>query len=58
MTLQEEKLSEDGVWDQALFESAKSSVIFEVIERERSIGDVVIQSLLSYFKHVPQDYNR
>ncbi|XP_012262723.1 uncharacterized protein C05D11.1-like [Athalia rosae] len=45
-------------WEQALFESAKSSLIFEIIEREKSVGDMVAQSLLSYFKNVPHDYNR
>ncbi|PNF33802.1 Uncharacterized protein C05D11.1 [Cryptotermes secundus] len=45
-------------WDQNLFESAKSSLIFEIIEREKSVGDIVTQSLLSYFKRVDHDYNR
>lgn len=45
-------------WEQALFESAKSSLIFEIIEREKSVGDMVSQSLLSYFKNVSHDYNR
>lgn len=45
-------------WEQALFDSAKSSLIFEIIEREKSVGDMVSQSLLSYFKNVSHDYNR
>ncbi|XP_069695441.1 uncharacterized protein C05D11.1-like [Periplaneta americana] len=52
------QLTEGAKWDQTLFESAKSSLIFEIIEREKSIGDVVTQSLLSYFKGVDHDYNR
>ncbi|XP_046675798.1 uncharacterized protein LOC124364398 isoform X3 [Homalodisca vitripennis] len=55
---QEEKLTDDVTWEQSLFDSAKSSLIYEIIEREKSIGDVVAQSLLSYFKHVDHDYNR
>lgn len=46
------------MWEESLFDSAKSSLIFEIIEREKSIGDVVAQSLLSYFKQVDHDYNR
>ncbi|XP_046995924.1 uncharacterized protein C05D11.1-like isoform X1 [Schistocerca americana] len=51
-------LGKDVKWDQTLFDSAKSSLIFEIIEREKSVGDVVTQSLLSYFKGVDQNYNR
>ncbi|XP_054283976.1 uncharacterized protein C05D11.1-like [Macrosteles quadrilineatus] len=54
----DEKLADDVTWEDSLFESAKSSLIFEIIEREKSIGDVVAQSLLSYFKHVDHNYNR
>ena len=55
---QNAQLNEGAKWDHTLFESAKSSLIFEIIEREKSIGDVVTQSLLSYFKGVDHDYNR
>jgi hypothetical protein len=51
-------LKPDTVWDPTLFDSAKTSLIFEIIEREKSIGDVVAQSLLTYFKHVSHDYNK
>lgn len=47
-----------GTWDQTLLESAKSSLIFEIIENEKSIGHVVEQSLVSYFKKVDYSYNR
>lgn len=48
----------EAVWDETLFESAKSSLIFEIIEREKSIGDVVSQALLNSFKGVPSIYNQ
>ncbi|KAI5704049.1 hypothetical protein M8J75_001491 [Diaphorina citri] len=54
----ESHLKPDTVWDPTLFDSAKTSLIFEIIEREKSIGDVVAQSLLTYFKHVSHDYNK
>lgn len=41
-----------------MYDSAKSSLIFEIVEREKSVGDTVSQSLLSYFKNVSNDYNR
>ena len=45
-------------WDSTLLESAKSSLIFELIEKEKSLGDAVQQSLLSTFKGTSADYNR
>jgi len=45
-------------WDETLFESAKSSLIFELIEKEKSLGEVVQESLLSSFKGVDREYNR
>ena len=45
-------------WDSTLLESAKSSLIFELIEKEKSLGDAVQQSLLSSFKGTSPDYNR
>lgn len=54
----EGRLGENVIWDTTLFESAKSSLIFEIVHREKCIGDVVGQSLLSYFKGVGHDYNR
>lgn len=45
-------------WDDTLLESARSSLIFEIIEREAVVADVVQQSLLSYFRRVPHSYNK
>lgn len=45
-------------WDENLMASAKSSLVFEIIQREQNIGDVVAQSMLSYFKGVGPDYNK
>lgn len=45
-------------WDKTLLESAKSSLIFEIIENEKTIGHVVEQSLISYFKNVDYSHNR
>ncbi|XP_073987977.1 uncharacterized protein C05D11.1-like [Rhodnius prolixus] len=54
----ENQLGKDVVWEETLFESAKSSLIYEIVHREKCIGDVVAQSLLSNFKGVSHDYNR
>lgn len=54
----ETHLKESTDWDQTLFESAKTSLAFEIIDREKSIGDCVAQSLLSYFTRVSPDYNK
>ncbi|XP_064101551.1 uncharacterized protein C05D11.1-like [Macrobrachium nipponense] len=45
-------------WEMNLLESARSSLIYEVIEREAVVAGVVQQSLLSYFRRVPHSYNK
>lgn len=45
-------------WDTTLLESAKSSLIYEIIEEEKNIGNVVNLSLLSYFQGVDFKFNR
>lgn len=54
----EAQLRPDAVWDETLLASAKSSLIFEIIERERSVGDLVVQALLGSFKQVSVEYNQ
>lgn len=39
-------------------ETAKSSLTFEIIEEEKTVGDVSEQSLLSYYRDVTQTYNK
>lgn len=39
-------------------ESAKSSLTFEVIEKETTVCDVSNQSLLAYLAEVPHSYNK
>lgn len=51
-------MQEDAKWDPTLMESARSSLIFEIIAREKSIGNVVTQSFLSSFKQVSAGYNQ
>ncbi|XP_033325130.2 uncharacterized protein C05D11.1 [Megalopta genalis] len=48
----------ENKWEKLLFESAKSSLIFQIIEKEQSVGDLVEHSLLSYFKKVPHNYSQ
>ena len=44
--------------DESLFESAKPSLIFELIEKEKTIGDVVYQSLVGFFKQTDGKYKQ
>lgn len=55
---QEKQLQPDAEWDSTLLESARSSLIFEIIAREKSIGNVVVQSFLASFKQVSVGYNQ
>ncbi|XP_058458892.1 uncharacterized protein C05D11.1-like [Malaya genurostris] len=57
-SITEKQLHNDAEWDSTLLESARSSLIFEIIAREKSIGNVVIQSFLSSFKQVSAGYNQ
>ncbi|XP_053684394.1 uncharacterized protein C05D11.1-like [Sabethes cyaneus] len=57
-SITEKQLLEDAKWDPTLLESARSSLIFEIIAREKSIGNVVTQSFLSSFKQVSAGYNQ
>ncbi|EAT39319.1 AAEL008862-PA [Aedes aegypti] len=57
-SITEKQLQPDAEWDSTLLESARSSLIFEIIAREKSIGNVVEQSFLSSFKQVSVGYNQ
>ncbi|XP_055534540.1 uncharacterized protein C05D11.1-like [Wyeomyia smithii] len=57
-SITEKQLQENAKWDPTLLESARSSLIFEIIAREKSIGNVVTQSFLSSFKEVSAGYNQ
>ena len=48
----------DSEFSEVEFESARSSLIFEIIEEEKTIGDVAYQSMLSYFREVGHDFNK
>ncbi|XP_971907.2 uncharacterized protein C05D11.1-like [Tribolium castaneum] len=45
-------------WDTNLIDSARSSLIFELIEKEKTIGSVIGLSVISYFQQVDFTYNR
>ena len=45
-------------WEDDLLESAKSSLIYEVIDREAQISNVMQQSLFAYYREVPPSYNK
>lgn len=53
-----QKQIESKTWDNTLLEAAKSSLIFEIIEEEKTIGNVVDLSVTSYFQGVDYKHNR
>jgi Zn-dependent M16 (insulinase) family peptidase len=56
--IMEAQLEDNSEFDKALMESARSSLIFEVIEREKTVGDLETQAMLNSFKGVPMEYNK
>jgi Zn-dependent M16 (insulinase) family peptidase len=54
----EDQLRSDANFDATLMESARSSLIFEIIEREKTVGHLEQQALLNSFKGVSKDYNK
>ncbi|XP_047041443.1 uncharacterized protein C05D11.1-like [Helicoverpa zea] len=52
-----EEYLNDANFDEDLFESAKSTVLFEVVENEKCPADVVKRSLLNYLYRVGATYN-
>mgnify|MGYP004729521145 CR=1 FL=1 len=45
-------------WDPTSLEAARSSLIFNIIEEEKTIGTAASLSLRSYFQGVDYTYNR
>jgi Zn-dependent M16 (insulinase) family peptidase len=54
----EKHINGEEKWDEALLESSRSSLIFELIERVRSVSGVVVESMLNYFRGVDKDYSQ
>lgn len=52
------KQLKDKEWDQNLLESAKSSIVFGIVEEEKTVGSIVSLSVTSYFEGVDYSYNR
>ena len=48
----------DAKFDEDLFASAKSTVLFEVVENEKCPADVVRRSLRNYLYRVSATYNK
>lgn len=54
----ERYLSGEAEWTDSQFESSKSSLIFELIEREKSIPSVAQESVLNYLRGVDMSYTK
>lgn len=52
------KQVQDKDWDQTLLESAKSSIVYGIVEEEKTVGNIVALSVTSYFEGVDYSYNR
>ncbi|CAN7993566.1 unnamed protein product [Ixodes hexagonus] len=45
-------------WDEELLESSRSSLMFEIIEKEKSVNEVALQSMLAYHRGIDMTYTR
>lgn len=45
-------------WDEELVEAAHSSLMFELIEKEKCVNEVALQSLLAYHRGIDTSYTR
>ena len=45
-------------FEEMSLEASRSSVMFEVIEREKSIGDASVESMMNHLRAVDKHYNK
>ena len=55
---QQEYLSGATEFSEVELESARSSLIFEIIEEEKTVWDTAQESILSYLRGVDHTYNK
>ncbi|XP_014676544.1 PREDICTED: uncharacterized protein C05D11.1-like isoform X2 [Priapulus caudatus] len=57
-TIVDDYVSGRVAWDATQLESSKSSLIFEIIEQEKTVTETSTVSLLSHYRDVGTDYNK
>ncbi|XP_077543701.1 uncharacterized protein LOC144155876 [Haemaphysalis longicornis] len=58
MHMVQRHLAGDEEWDEELVEAARSSLMFELIEKEKGVSEVALQSLLAYHRNIDTNYTR
>jgi hypothetical protein len=56
--VQQDYLSGEVPFTEVELESARSSLIFEIIEEEKTVWDAAQQSVLAYLRGVEHSYNK
>lgn len=50
-------MAPDAIFDEFLLNAAKNSLISTIVDKEKDIGDLPMQSILLSFKDLPPEYN-
>ncbi|RWS10415.1 uncharacterized protein B4U79_04417 [Dinothrombium tinctorium] len=58
MKIVQKHLSSDEVWSQSLLDTCKSSLLYELIEREKNPTYVTLESILMYLKGIDSNFKR
>lgn len=58
INITKEHLEGEEEFDETEFEAAKSSLVFEIIEEEKTVSDAADQSILYYFRGLPATHSK
>uniref|UniRef100_A0A224ZBQ4 Zn dependent peptidase n=1 Tax=Rhipicephalus zambeziensis TaxID=60191 RepID=A0A224ZBQ4_9ACAR len=58
MQIVQRHIAGEEEWDEELLEASRSSLMFELIEKEKYVNEVALQSMLSYLRGIDMSYTK